>query len=59
MTSDIKDFIIAVKAMSEMLAIHRDSLILNGFTRKEAVELCKSLQAELIGNSRTGGENNE
>ena len=59
MTSNIEDFIIAVKAMAEMLAIHRDSLILNGFTRKEAVELCKSLQAELIGNSRKGGENNE
>ena len=57
MTSNIEDFIIAVKAISEMLAIHRDSLMLNGFTRKEAVELCKSLQAELIGNGRKGGEN--
>ena len=57
MTTKMKEFIIAVKAMAEMLAIHRDSLILNGFTRKEAVELCKSLQAELIVNSRKGGEN--
>lgn len=52
MTTEMKEFIIAVKAMSEMLAIHRDSLIKNGFTRKEAIELCKSLQIELIGNRR-------
>lgn len=59
MSEDVKDIINAVRAMAEMLAIHRDSLIQNGFTRKEAVELCKSLQIELIGNRRKDGENNE
>ena len=52
MTDELKDFINAVCAMSEMLAVHRDSLIKNGFTRKEAIELCKSLQIALIGNRR-------
>ncbi|GHV06297.1 hypothetical protein FACS1894217_04690 [Clostridia bacterium] len=47
---EIKGIINALGAMSEMLGAYRDMLLIQGFTRVEAVQLCQAYMAIALSN---------
>lgn len=52
-----KELLTAIGALAEMLGLYRDILIQNGFTRQEAIELCKAYQDSMTNGSKKGGNN--
>lgn len=52
-----EDLITAVGALAEMLGLYRTILVKSGFTREEAIELCKAYQDSMINGNKKGGGN--
>ena len=48
MNNGAKEILIALGATSEVLGIFRDQLITNGFTREEAIDLCKTCLSTIL-----------
>ena len=44
----LSELLTAIRAVAELMGVYRDSLMQNGFTRKEAVELCKTYTFALV-----------
>lgn len=44
----MKEFIMAVGALAEMMRLFRDELLKNGFTRREAIQLTQAFMVEQI-----------
>lgn len=44
----LSELLTAIRAVAELMGVYRDSLMQNGFTREEAVELCKTYTFALI-----------
>ena len=42
------ELLTASRAVAALMGVYRDSLMQNGFTRKEAVELCKTYTFALV-----------
>lgn len=58
MREEVKELITAVGAMAEYMALLRDELMKNGYTRKEAVELTKAYLLEFAKPNNDDKENN-
>lgn len=48
----VEQMITAINALAEMMGEYRDGLIRNGFTRNEAIEMCKEYTKTVLGNGR-------
>ncbi|GHU96506.1 hypothetical protein FACS1894208_11220 [Clostridia bacterium] len=48
--AQVKELIDGLGAMSEMLGAYRDMLLIQGFTRVEAVQLCQAYMAITLSN---------
>ena len=57
MTDKVKELLDALSALSELLGEYRAGLMRNGFTRKEALEMCKEYQRDLLEIGKSGGRN--
>ncbi len=44
----LSELLTAIRAVAELMGVYRDSLMQNGFTREEAVELCKTYTFALV-----------
>ena len=55
MSDAVKELVTAIGAISETLGLLRESLIKNGFTRQEAVQMCNTYLATTVSN----GKNNQ
>lgn len=44
----LSELLTAIRAVAELMGVYRDSLMQNGFTREEAVELCKTYTFALM-----------
>ena len=47
--SKVKELLYAVGALAEFLGVYRNTLIKCGFTRREAVEMCKDYARTVTG----------
>ena len=56
MESDIEkrvnEAIIAAGALAEFLGVYRNTLVKSGFTRREAIEMCKDYARAMIGTGK-------
>lgn len=53
----LSELLTAINALAEMIGEYRDGLIRNGFTRKEAIELCKEYTKTVLGNGKSKDAN--
>ena len=44
----LSELLTAIRAVAELMGVYRDGLMQNGFTREEAVELCKTYTFALV-----------
>lgn len=58
MDNKVRVLIDSLHAMAEMLSVYENALIDNGFSRKEAFELCKEYQRTLLGSGKKDGGQN-
>lgn len=54
----MKEFIMAVGALAEVMRLFRDELLKNGFTRREAIQLTQAFMVEQISLSQKSKEDN-
>ena len=54
MSDNLKNFINGLGAVAESSGILRDQLIRNGFTRTEAITLCRTYIQSLVMNAKSG-----
>ena len=50
--SKVKELLDAVGALAEFLGVYRNTLIKCGFTRREAVEMCKDYARTVTGTGK-------
>ena len=58
MNNELKTFIQAVGALAEVMRLFRDSLIKNGFTRREAIQLTETFMVEQLNKGTQTEEDN-
>lgn len=59
MSDSIKDLINGMGALAETAGIFRDMLVKNGFTRSEAISMCKTYISTTLSSAAGGNKDGE
>lgn len=55
MSDDVKNLVLAIGAIAETTGLLRDGLMKSGFTREEAVDICKTYISTALTNAANNG----